>query len=468
MISESIKILNFFKENKIILLLFIFSTSFFIYQHYSTFSWDFASYSLNAEYLFSNGNYFEWLRAPLPSLFIAIFTFGFLPFWVGEYLFIIFVSSILLISTMKFAEVFKVDKVLFYILLLNPFLLLNGLIDGTELLSLSFLLLFLSYLFSNQELKSGFSFALACLSRYTCLPYFVLIFLYKNIKKNIISILLFFLIIVLTFAPWFLFNYFDTGHCLTSIANSQALNVKYRDYLFQQPSIFHFLLVGNFLIPFFIFGLTRVKFNRKNVALLIIVIITILSYLFTPFKVPRYLFNLILPLAYFSYFAIEKIKNSKLIFSSLTISIIIISVIFSLNTSFIHTEFYEINISKNCMLASNQWVPLNYFGYISEPFPRKEEVDNYLNEGYRVVIYYGWELDYSTNMSFLEKFPIIEKTNNYIILGNISKCKEIYKVDRTYLERLNSSTFKIYNYSIETNPCKSIGLGKICNYLKFL
>jgi hypothetical protein len=177
---------------------------------------------------------------------------------------------------------------------------------------------------------------------------------------------------------------------------------------------------------------------------------------------------LILPLAYFSYFGVEKIKNAKLIFSSLTISVIIIPMIFSLNISPISTEFYNINISKNCVLASNQWVPLNYIGYVSEPFPRKEEINGYIEEGYRVVIYYGWEPDYSTNMSFLEEFPTIKKTGSYIILGDTSKCKDIYKVDKSYLERLNSSTFKLYNYSTETNPCKSLGLGKICEYLKFL
>ncbi len=466
--EKLVEIKNFFLNNKLITLLFIFSTLFFIYQHYSIFSWDFASYSLNAKYLFGSGNYFEWLRAPLLPVLIGIFTFGVFPYFVGEVLAIIFISSIFLISIIRFTEIFKLDKTLFYILILNPFLLLSGLIDGTELLSLSFLLFFLSYLFSNQELKSGFSFALACLSRYACLPYMLLIFLYKNIRKNIVPILLFFLIIVLTLAPWFLFNYLNTGHCLTSIGNSQALNIKYRDYLFQQPSIFHFLLVGNFLIPFFIFGLTKVKFDRKNIAILLIFIITTISYLLTPYKVPRYLFNLILPFAYFSYFGIEKIKNAKLIFSLLTISIIAISVIFSLNTSFISTQFYEINISRNCMVASNQWVPLNYIGYTSEPSPRKEEVNDYINEGYKVVIYYDWEPDYSTNMSFLKSYPVIKKTGSYIILGNTSRCKDIYKVDRTYLERLNSSTFNIYNYSTETNPCKSLDLGKICEYFKFL
>jgi len=478
MTSVFLKIFNFFKENKIIFFIFAVSTCFYIYQHSLGIHWDFSSYSLNAQYLFANGSYFEWYRAPLTSFLIGIFTFFIFPFWFAEYIYIIFVSSIFLFSCIKFAENFKFDITLFYALISNPVLILTGVCIGTELLTLSFLLLFISCLFSDKSLHKipcGFSYALACLTRYSCFPYLILIFLSKNIKKNIFYLSLLILAIILTFSPWFLFNFYETEHILTSISNSQALNIKYRwDYLVQEPSMMHFLVIGNLLIPFFIIGLIKSKFNRKNFAILLVLIITVFSYLITPVKECRYLFNLFLPLAYFSYLSVKKIKNSKIFFSFLSLIPILFLLslnIFGFSIDYLNPpkkEFYDLNLSYNCTLASNQWVPLNYLGYHSKHAPREPEINEYIDKGYKIVIYYGPEPDYSTNLSFLKEFPIIEETNYYIILGDADKCREINKIDSSYLENLNKTIFKLHNHFIETNPCKSLGLGKICDYFKFL
>jgi hypothetical protein len=462
-----------------VVILYFISTAFFIYQHSLGPSWDFTAYSLNAEYMFSNGNYFEWYRAPLSGFLIGIFTYFILPFWLAEYLYIIFVSSLFLYSCIKFSKVFNLNPTLFYILMLNPFLILVGLVVGTELLTLSLLLLFISYIFSEdtKPIKSGISCALAFLARYSALPYAVLIFLSKNIKKNILNFFLFTFIAILIFFPWFLYNYFHTQHFLTSIADSQALNIKYRlDYLVEQPSIIHFLIVGNFLIPFFILGLNKKikKLNKKDISVLIFLAITLLFYLLTPIKTPRYLFNLILPFAYFSYFYIKEIKYNELLFFGLSvfsiISLLIINFFISLSyLSFPKKELYKLNLTKECALASNDWVRLNYFGYLTIPPPRKEELSFYIEEGYKVVIYYNvHEPKYSNNLSFLQTYPIIEKTENYIILGYNNTCKKISKVDLIYLERLNKTLTNLYNYSIETNPCKSLGFGIICDYFQFL
>ncbi len=471
--EKLVEIKNFFLNNKLITLLFIFATVFFLYQHSLGIHWDFASYTLNAKYIFSDGHYFEWYRAPLTSFLIGIFTFFILPFWVAEYIYIIFVSFLFLYSCVKFSESSNLDKTLFYVLMLNPFVILMGLAVGTELLTLSFLLLFLSQLFKKTKIKSGVIFAFSVLARYSALPYSVLILLTKNLKENKKQIILFFVVIGAIFLPWFLFNYFHTGNFLTSIANSQAVNIKYRmSYLYQMPSLLDFIIVGNFLIPFFIVGLKRSNLNRKDISIIAFFLLTLIFYIYIPVKVPRYLFNLVLPLAYFSYFYLRKIKNTKLIFSALTIITIFGLIIFNMFTplGFLNPppkDFYSLG-SQECMWASNQWVPLNYIDYTSKPFPRKKEVNDYINEGYKVVIYYGWEPDYSTNMSFLKSHPVIKETGNYIILGKKDKCKEFENVDSYYLQKLNKTISKLYNYSIETNPCRSIGLGLICDYFKFL
>ena len=468
LLKKSKEAANFFMENKLIAFLFLFATVFFIYQHSLGISWDFASYSLNAEYIFFGGDYFEWYRAPLASFLIGVFTFFVLPLKVGEYLYIIFTSSVFLYSCIKFSESFHFDKTLFYALMLNPFVVLIGLAVGTELLTLSFLLLFFSYLFSGTKVKSGASFALAALARYSTLPYSILIFFTKNLNKK--HLFLFFAVIILFFLPWFLFNYFHTGNFLTSIADSQALNVKYRmDYLFQMPSLLDFAMAGNLLIPFFILGIRKTKFGRKEFAMISFLLLTILFYIYTPVKVERYLFNIILPLAYFSYFYLKDIKRAEIAFSAITIfsimGLIVLSTMVSVGyLSLPKEEFYDLG-EQNCMWASNQWVPLNYLGYHIKEMPREEEFSYYLDEGYRLVIFYR---GYPSNRSSLKKYPVIREHLEYIVLGNPDKCKEIHKVDTTYLYNLNRTIFRIHNESIETDPCRSIGFGTICDYFKFL
>ena len=123
---------HFLQKNKLIILLFLSSTSFFLYQHKNYWSWDFSAYLLNAKYWFNDGNYFEWYRPPLTPLLLGIL--GILNWKLSEYLYIIFVSTLFAFSCLKFEKVFiDKDPTLFYALMLSPFLLSNGLFAGTEL-----------------------------------------------------------------------------------------------------------------------------------------------------------------------------------------------------------------------------------------------------------------------------------------------------------------------------------------------
>ena len=96
------KIKEMIKNNFLIVILFIISTSFFIFQHYNMLSWDFSSYVLNAKYLFYNGTYFEVYRAPMASFLLGFFLlFNNL----SEYLYIIFVSSLFFYANIKLSTI---------------------------------------------------------------------------------------------------------------------------------------------------------------------------------------------------------------------------------------------------------------------------------------------------------------------------------------------------------------------------
>ena len=438
-----------------IFFLFIISTSFFIYQYSTNWSWDFSVYILNAKYWFANGNYFEWLRAPLTAFLLGIF--GLMNWNLSPYIYIIFTSFLYLFSCIKFEKTYiKKNSLLFYALMLNPYVLMYGLLNGTELLSLSFVLLFFSYLFENP-IKSGISLGLASLARYTNLPLILFLLFQKDLKKMFISLLFF----VLPFLPWFYYNWLIKGHALTSIGNSFTLNIFLRNYTYQSFNFFHLLAATNFLLPFLIFGFEWAIKNFKKIklemlAVGLLAIVTLVSYWALPVKECRYLFNLTLPLAYFSTFGfvrLEKRFNLAKIYPILPLLSIIFLGVLGIKV----TKFPSLPDVKECMIASNLWVAFDWVGKSAEPI-REEEIFQKLNEGYNVILYknYGYkDLNFSKEL-------IVEDKDEFIWLRNRSVCKPFQKVDLTYLERLSKIK------SVDSNPCKVLLPDKICDFFTFL
>jgi hypothetical protein len=249
----------FTRENIGIFLLFIISTCWFVYQHSVFISWDFSAYVLNAKYLFDEGYYFELLRAPLAPFLIGMIAF--LTGWkVAEYVYILIVSLLFLFSSCKLAESLKFNKFYFYAISLNFFILLHGLLNGTELLSLSFFQLFLANLIKNKD--SGYWLSFASLTRYSFLAFSPLLIFHKNWKKILFN----FLVFLIPWLPWLVFNYLKYGNIFASIADNYALNVMYRREIAQPFNLFHFLLATNFSLPFILIGLLITVYRLTNSA----------------------------------------------------------------------------------------------------------------------------------------------------------------------------------------------------------
>ena len=497
------KFIDYIKKNKLALILFLVSTSFFIYQRISFFSWDFNSYVLNAKYWFAEGKYFEPLRPPLMPFIIGLFSF--LGWRASEFFFIVLTSFLFMYSSIRLAKSIKFEPVSFYAISLSSYLLLNGLINGTELLSLVFLEFFVVFLIENKS-SSGFFLGLSALSRYTNFIFFPLIFLHLKIKKILKSIILFGLAIF----PWFLYNYYKFGNFFMSIADQYANNILFRDYLIQPIKISHFFLVQGILLPFFIIGFILVFFkllfqtkNLKNhkkeyllefiyklkieIIMFVLFFFSIYSYVNIPLKDLRYLFSLTLPIFYFSYvgldFFVKKIKKNRKFLISLSFIIFIFNILFLLNDvlykekndkeiyKFAITKLDELNLS-NCSIMSNGWVQLNYLGRPTKPFPRQLLIYNRLEEGEIFVFFKKiGEPDYVHNESFLSYLPIIYKDKDLVIVGK-DKCIEIKSFEETYMQQLDKITFELYHYHQNQNPCFILFrnfsfLEKFCNFINF-
>ena len=491
---------NFFKKNKWFILLFLISTSFFIYQHATHLPWDFSAYVLNAKYLFDNGSYFEPFRPPLVPFFIGLF--GFLGWKFAEYAYIIFVSTIFLISSIKLAESLKFNKLYFYAISLNVYVLLFGLLEGSELLSLAFLELFISYLLKNKH--SGHFLGLASLSRYNFLILFPLLIFYKDIKKILKNLILFTAVLI----PWFVYNFAKYGNFFMSIADLYAINIYFRKgYLFKPFNFYDLIFATNFMLPFILIGLfsvlcilykksIKIKFRifyekKAEIIMIILLIFSLWNYYNIPNKTARYLFPLMLPCFYFSYVGLMKIsflfsnrKNKKeFILKKLIILFIIINLIllFYVGSSyrFYKSTIYQKSIKQleeltlnNRSLMSNGWVPINYFGRPCKPFIRKELVNKRINEGEIILLFpHIGEPNYTRNETFINELPIIFRNKDYIILGDKTKYKKITIENRTFIKKINDGIFEAFGYNITTDPCvilfdNSI-LTKICYFVNF-
>lgn len=442
------------KENVLILVVFVFSTIFFIYQHTTGISWDFASYVLNAKYIFNKGTYFEWFRPPLTPFIIGIFSlFG----WkIAEYLYIIFASGLFFFSSIKFSEKNKIQKELFYIISLSFFTLNNGLNVGTELLSLSLLQLFLAYI---DVSKSGLFVGLSILVRYNNIIYAPLLLFQKDTKKILIS----FAILAMVFLPWFFFNFYKTGDPFTSLVDLYMMNIRFRGEYRQSPNLKHIIEVTNVFTPLMILGLIyKIKKNDKNSRIIFLfLLLTLMSYFMTPFKNSRYLFNIILPTAYFSCIIFKKNIRGAILLLIFGINVIL-SVYFFQPLESIDMFKNAVKELDRCETKSNAWIVLEYLGFESSSSPWDHQVSEIINNGTRLLFFYSInDPDYVHNETFINQFNIINKTGSYLLLGLPSVCNKQKSSSKTYTELVKEAC------DIDLNKYQMLFGKNICNHINF-
>ena len=449
---------NFFRVlrgNLLVVCVFCLSTAFFLWQHSSGVSWDFTVYTLNARYIFDGGRYFEWSRPPLMPFLLDLFSiFG----WgaVG-YVFIILISALYLLSSVRFSERFAVDYKVFYPLSLTPFALIYGFSVGTELLSLSMLLLFLAYF---DGICSGFFLSMAFMVRYTNIGFLPMLLLEFDLKSVVIGALVF----LLTLSPWIFFNYALTGNPLTSLMDSYAMNVKFRGGVFESFSIWHVLTAVNILLPLaalgMLFQLNRIRGlswkdrgHKQFILVIAFALITFYSYVKTPYKFDRYLFNLALPATYFSAIAVQRlgVKIVYLLVAASFVSLLVIPVdmIKLQDESLYEKALREVRVDVgDCGLLSNGWVYLNKLGSTAGNAPDHRIVAKKIDEGYRILLFkHLQEPEYTFNKEFIGGLSVLKETGGYTLLGKNSSCVRVGRHDGTYIQQIDELYRDSFNES---------------------
>ncbi len=476
------EILKKIKENPYLLGLFFISTAFLLYQHNVQIKWDFSAYILNAKYLFYNGNYFEVYRAPMTSIFLGIFLiFG---KFIAGYILIIFTSTLFFIGNIHLSkyisekfnhENFRLFQFLFYFFSLSIFVLKYATQGGSEMLGLAFFQIFILFLLKGR--LSGHILALAFLTRYNFLLFFPLLLINRSIKKIIKNVSLFCIVIF----PWFLYNYLKFGNYFASFIDSYAFNVLNRQSVSQPFQIIVVLKMINWFLPIFLIGLiytfylikkSDYKWNEKSkiiILFLIIFIGTIFDFYSTPFKIERYLYNLSLPLAFFSTLgSIVILKYLKIKDKHIIIICIILMLIFSgflaykeYESKEYFTKFHNavseierLNLQE-CKIFSPHWMLINL--YTENTYPLKEPIKNHYDRGEIVLLFQNeMTIDDGYSLFELELYNKISQTKDFILIAkhdtNSTSCikKSIY--DQTYSK---------FHCDIISNRFKRIHLDKI-------
>lgn len=396
------------KDRRLLLGYFVVVTLLMIYQHSQGWAWDFSVYSLNGQYLFHEQVYMEWKRPPLLPTVLGVLQFLF-SMKLSEYVFIVLNSVFFLFSSLKFSKVYDMNPLYLYVLVMSPFAVFYGALEGTELLFLSFLTLMLAEI---HRPRAGAWFGLAFLTRYTGALFVLLILFQKNIKKIVKTLFISGLIVL----PWLIFNYIVLGHPFASIVDSYALDVVERGLTtpFKPEDLF---LMTGFGIPFALLYIKEMDFDVADALMIFTSLIIVSRQLTTKVKVRRYLYDLSLPVAFLAVKGLNLLENPERVFY-IFMGIYLIGggllIADSHNSLANPNQFEEASEEVGfCKSVSNRWPMLSYAGTPTGPLEKQfKSEEQFIDEGYKVV-----------------KF----EDGNYTVKGD-SCVREPF--DSTYLDRL--------------------------------
>ena len=380
-IKERVKqSLSDLKQRKALLGYFLAVTLLMVYQHSMGWAWDFNVYSLNAEYLFHDGVYMEWKRPPLLPAILGVMQYLF-SMRVSEYIFIVLNSAFSLFSTLKLSEKYGIRPLYLYVFVMSPVILFYSVLQGTELLFLSFVFLIVAEL---ERPRSGLWLGLAFLTRYTAALYVVLFVLQRDMKKILKSGIIGFL----TVLPWLIASYVLLGHPFASIADSYALDVVERGLV----TPFHFediFLMTGFAIPFALYYLKELEFQIEDFMMLFISGLIIFRQFGTKMKVRRYLFDISLPVGFFAAKGLNLFeKPERIIYILMAVSLLGSSFLVMTQSNLSNPGIYQQASDEvgECRTVSNKWPMLSYAGTPTGPLETHfNSTQDYIQRGYKVV-----------------------------------------------------------------------------------
>ncbi len=406
-----------------------------IFQQLSGWNWDFNVYSMNGEYIFTEGIFMEWLRPPLAA-FLMVLPQLVVSRSVAELLFVVFTSTLFLYSSLKVCRHHDLELFYFYPLLMTPITVFYGTMNGTEMLSLSFGMLFFSEI--NRK-RSGIWLGLSFLARYPYAVIIPLVLAQKNLRKSIKTLLL----SAVPVLVWMVYNFIETGYALKSFANYLGLQLIGRS-MHDPLNPVNLLLVGLPVTPLLLLYFkqefrNKIDFQSTEVLFVLgFVGVNLVLYMASNPKPIRYLYPMAFPIAYFSARLLQDEDNFEFLdreFSCrrvlriVSVISLVSAVALTVSNPLAPPENFKqaADSAGDCMVKSQIWPHISYSGTPALPIAQTN-ASKAMQQGYRIVDYrdleYGGDAD----------LPVVENTSIYTTYGNESLCKDRRHSNKSWIQ----------------------------------
>ena len=124
-------------------------------------------------------------------------------------------------------------------------------------------------------------------------------------------------------------------------------------------------------------------------------------------------------------------------------------------------ESFSVKDIDKCRTQTNNWVILNYYGFLAEPAPWKHKFAENIENGMRIILFKSIDdPEYINDKEFLSGFPIIEETDDYIVFGKKDVCLEQMPMTSTYVDRFEENT------GIKIDRCEVLLGNRVCGLLE--
>ena len=445
--------------NPVLVVMAVGVSTLLLYQQSLGWNWDFVVYSMNGEYLLHGGSYIEWYRPPVAPLVIGFLMF-LVPQWLAEYLFVLLTNLLFLYAVHRLSLTIDIERQYLYLMAMTPVVIFNATMTGTELLSVAFLTLFIADL---RQPRAGLWIAGAILTRYTMGLFLPLILLQGRVRKIVPTTAL----AAVPGMAWLGYNWVRLGDPFASLANSYALNVKFRT-LTEAVSLIDIasltiLPLGAAALYLYRTDTIPIDMRRPAIpaALVLVAVLGMWSYFTTPVKPLRYMFPLVPVLAVIGGGALQRLRPSRT-------TIWLLAGLFLIGGGLLiqadppgPAEPYQRAAAEigDCQVASNVWPQISYAGVPAEPAASDTEVRDRLERGYKVAIFY-----HAPNSPWGEPpddLPVAYRDGSVVVLGET--CRPAEPVDRTYLD-FREQRLEAEGMEVSYQPCRIL-FGDMCRFI---
>ncbi|MFB6175063.1 MAG: hypothetical protein ABEJ87_03725 [Candidatus Nanohalobium sp.] len=427
---------QFTARNKALTAYWLLFTGILLFQHTQGWNWDFLVYLMNGEYLFHSGFFMEWLRPPLAPFLMGLLQFVFSRTVTG-YVYILFSSAVFLYAVKKLSDAEGLDTLAMTVFVSAPAFISFATREGTELLALALLMLFLADL---EKPRTGIWLGLSVLTRWTQGLMLPLILLQKDARKIVKTGLLFGSV----FVPWMIYSYMVVGDPLASPVSFVTLNLLLGK-LTTPPQLIHFLEITLPSLTVLLLAYredvrSRLKASvledRTSWAMIYIAAGTAFVYFASQITHLRYLFQLTLPVAYFAAKAWNEVDHQKLIYIFIAANLLL-GFQASLNKGYESPNPYQRAAKNiNCMVESDSWVPLDYAGLNAEsPVDDNTTVER-LRNGWRVLDFTGGVIDSEKERQVAD---LLRDKGAYRVYGIEGRCAEPVNSNTTRIDEYNTA-----------------------------